>query len=113
MICLRVALCALLPGLFACGTVTSYASGCPGPLSGVLTDRELLHRLDVSSHDAFDWLVITPDLPFSAVADLLSMPLAMALEHPPAAPISPGCYWATEGRDPVDLSDGDGGGGST
>jgi len=107
MVCLRVALAVVASAFFACGTVTSYASGCPGPLSGVLTDTELLRRLDATGNQTFDWLVITPDLPLSALADLLSMPIAMALEHPPPAPVSPGCYWATEGRDPVELGDAD------
>lgn len=90
----------LLAGLAlgGCGTINSYASGCPAPWSGVRTDREYLRDLEPLPGGAVGWLMVTGDLPLSAIADTLTLPLGAWVEHPPPTPVSPGCRWAIPHR---------------
>ena len=88
---------ALLP-LCACGTINSYASGCPAAYSGVRTDHEYLGELDSLVADGLEWLRIAADLPLSAVADTLTLPIGVWAQQPPPTPVSPGCHWAIPRR---------------
>jgi uncharacterized protein YceK len=91
------ALLALL-ALAGCGTLNSYASGCPAPFSGVRTDNEYLGDLGSFSEDGFDWVTTLGDMPLSAVLDLVTLPIGIVAEHPPPEPVSPGCRWAIRER---------------
>ena len=82
----------------ACGTINSYASGCPAPFSGVRTDHEYLSQLDSFLGDGLEWLRLGADLPLSAVADALTLPVGFWAERPPPQPVSPGCLWAVPRR---------------
>jgi uncharacterized protein YceK len=88
---------ALLP-LCACGTINSYAGGCPAPFSGVRTDHEYLSQLDTFLEDGLEWLRLGADLPLSAVADTLTLPVGVWAQQPPPQPVSPGCLWAVPRR---------------
>jgi uncharacterized protein YceK len=81
-------------GLAGCGTINSYASGCPAPYSGVRVDDEYLDDLGSFGEDGFDWVTISLDLPLSAILDTLTLPIALSFEQAPPAPVSPGCGWA-------------------
>lgn len=84
--------------LSACGTINSYASGCPAPFSGVRTDREYLLDLEGFGEDALRWVMVGADLPLSAVVDLATLPIGALAESPPPVPVSPGCRWAIPRR---------------
>ncbi len=96
---------ALLPG---CGTISSYASGCGGPYSGVRQDGDLLgtygaeilaareFRFGVDGWFANTWdtVLVVLDLPLSAVADTLSAPVTLALGQRAPEPVGLGCRFA-------------------
>jgi uncharacterized protein YceK len=90
-------LLAVLP-LAACGTINSWAGGCPAPFSGVRTDRQYLRDLGSFRENTVDWVRIPADLPLSAITDTVTLPLAWWFEHPPPTPVSPGCRWAIPRR---------------
>ena len=92
---LLIPLC-LVPG---CGTIDSYASGCPGVYSGVHFDRDLLSeywsafvtRAPEGRLGTFDAWAVSLDLPISAVADTITLPLGWALRSDPYPPGHMGC----------------------
>ncbi len=86
------------PLLAGCGTINSYASGCPAPFSGVRTDREYLRSVQSFRSDALRWVMLTGDLPLSALLDALTLPIGAWAEQPPPSPVSPGCLWAIPRR---------------
>ena len=97
----RRAALAVLPialGLAGCGTVNSYADGCPAPFSGVRTDREYLRDVRTFDGGALRWVMVTGDLPLSALADTLTLPIGAWARQAPPAPVSPGCRWAIPHR---------------
>lgn len=84
----------------ACGTISSYASGCPGVYSGTHYDRDLLrvYRSDVAAgaagirlRDAWDPWAVALDLPISAVVDTLTLPVGWALRAQPRPAGHMGC----------------------
>jgi uncharacterized protein YceK len=85
-------------GLAGCGTINSYANGCPAPYSGVSTDRAYLRTVSSFGSDALRWAMLTSDLPLSLVVDTVTLPIAIWAERPPPAPVSPGCLWAISPR---------------
>ena len=107
--CTAVAALALLPG---CGTINSWASGCPGLYSGVRQDADLLGAYGESMRserevpvgfdgwlsDAWDAVVVALDLPFSAVADSATAPLAAAVGPATPDPVGLGCRGSASGR---------------
>src|SRR3990172_6283655 len=90
-----MALCAGLVLLSGCGTISSGASGCSGPYSGVHFDGDLLGAygtevlaarevplgVDGWLSDAWDSARGALDGPLSAAADTLSAPIPTALRH--------------------------------
>ena len=83
-----------------CGTINSYASGCPGVYSGVHYDRDLLkvYRSDLATagsegrlRNAFDPWAVALDLPISALADAVTLPLGWALRSHPVPAGHMGC----------------------
>lgn len=85
---LLAALAALSMG---CGTISSYANGCPGVFSGVRTDVEYLGGYD-SFSDAFDLATVSVDIPLSAAADTVTLPVAALVNSTPDQAY--GCGWA-------------------
>ena len=89
----------LLIGLSGCGTITSWASGCPGPYSGVRTDTRLIAHavgptepspgpqvslgLDGPLGDAWDVPFLALDVPLAAAADTVTLPLGWTLRREP------------------------------
>ena len=90
-----IAAAALLTG---CGTINSYANGCPAPYSGVRTDHEYLSDVGPFPGDGLRWLMVTGDLPLSAVVDTLTLPIGAWARRPPPTPVVPGCHWAIPQR---------------
>ncbi len=100
---------ALLPG---CGTISSGASGCGGPWSGVRHDVDLLGSYGSESlaarevplgvdgwlADAWDSVAVALDLPLSALVDTLGTPLSTSLGQSTPDPVGLGCAWAAPGR---------------
>lgn len=86
-----VAAALLLP---ACGTINSWAGGCRAPYSGIRTDVQYIRDFGSFGEDFVGWLTIPPDMPLSAIADTLTLPVAWGFEQPPPTPVSPGCRWA-------------------
>jgi uncharacterized protein YceK len=76
------------------GTVSSYASQCPGPYSGVRSDVEILESLGSFWKDGFDWVTLALDLPLSAAADTLTAPLGYAAYDGAPKPPGLGCGWS-------------------
>jgi uncharacterized protein YceK len=107
-----MSLFAALALLSGCGTVSSGASGCGGPWSGVLSDGDLLRSYAKKSlaerevplgvdgwlGDAWDTVAVALDLPFSALADTLSTPISRSLGQRVPEPVGLGCAWAAPGR---------------
>ena len=91
---LWVAFPLLLAVTTGCGTVSSYASRCPGPYSGVRSDLEILESLGSFWKDGFDWVTLSLDVPMSAVADTLTAPIGYAAYDGAAIPPGLGCDWA-------------------
>ena len=91
-----------------CGTIHSYAGGCPGIYSGVRSDLDLIGSylgddaypspvplgLDAPTADAWDTLFVAIDVPGSAALDTLGLPLAWALGARTPVPIGLGCGWS-------------------
>ena len=90
-----VASALLLPG---CGTINSWASGCPAPSSGIRTGGEYIRDLGSFCEDPAGWVMLPADMPLSAIADTLTLPIAWWFEQPPPTPVSPGCRWAIPRR---------------
>jgi uncharacterized protein YceK len=99
----------LLVGLPGCGTVTSWASGCPGPYSGVRSDREMIAALftkerapgpevplglDAPLADAWDLPFLVLDVPLAGAMDTATLPLGLALKGARPVPAGPGCAWS-------------------
>ena len=82
---------ALLTG---CGTINSFANGCGGVYSGFYTDFEYLDSYD-EFHDGWDFAVVGLDIPLSALADTVALPVTAFLE--PSANQATGCNWASPG----------------
>jgi len=96
---------ALLSG---CGTISSGASGCVGPWSGVRYDRALLAGYEKDDivppevplgvdgwlGDAWDSVMVALDMPLSAVTDTMSAPLTLALGQRQPEPEALGCAFA-------------------
>jgi uncharacterized protein YceK len=100
-------LLSVLPG---CGTINSYASGCPGVYSGVAQDRDLLreHRSNLAAREppgrlavAWDTAAVAIDVPLSATLDTLGLPLAWAVG--PRSPRPAGHLGCRSGGDVVDV----------
>ena len=103
-----MALCAGLVLLSGCGTLSSAASGCGGPYSGVHFDGDLLGAygtevlaarevplgVDGWLSDAWDSALVALDVPLSAVADTLSAPVTYTLGQSTPEPVGLGCRWA-------------------
>jgi uncharacterized protein YceK len=101
-------LCAGLALLTGCGTVSSYASGCGGPYSGLRHDGDLLGTYGAEMWaarefrfgadgwiaDTWDSLVVALDLPFSAVADTLVAPIGLVRGQRIPEPVGLGCRFA-------------------
>jgi uncharacterized protein YceK len=87
---------ALLTGaaMLGCGTVNSYSSGCPAIFSGVRTDRTYLQDDERPASDFTSLLLVGGDLPLSALADLVTLPIGAWAAQAPPEPVSPGCRWA-------------------
>jgi uncharacterized protein YceK len=86
--------------LLGCGTINSYASGCPGIYSGVHYDRDLLsvYRNDLATgapearlRNVWDPWVVSLDLPLSAMADVVTLPMGWALRSHPTPAGHMGC----------------------
>ncbi len=84
-------LMAMVLPLGGCQTLRSYTSGCPGVYSGVRYFRDQYVWLPLDGKIFF-----TFDLPLSAVADTLALPVTSFLEPPPptARGLPRGCRWA-------------------
>jgi uncharacterized protein YceK len=96
---------ALLSG---CGTINSYASGCPGIYSGVRQDQDLLGAysdrllikrevpIDVDGwlSDAWDSIFVALDMPLSALVDSVSAPATLAIGRTAPDPMGLGCRWS-------------------
>jgi uncharacterized protein YceK len=105
--------------LSGCGTINSYASGCPGAYSGVYQDLDLIqsYRSDATvAHevplgvdgelgDVWDTVFVAFDVPLAAIADTLALPVTYSMT--PGVPYPPalGCGWATAAPT-VEESDG-------
>jgi uncharacterized protein YceK len=101
---------ALLSG---CGTISSYASGCGGPFSGVRQDGDLLgtygteilaareFRVGADGWLANTWnsVFVALDLPLSAIADSVSAPVSFALGQRSPEPVGLGCRFAAPHSD--------------
>lgn len=85
------ALLALALPLAGCQTVRSFTSGCPGVYSGVRYFGDQYSWLPVDGKIFF-----TLDLPFSAVADTLVLPVTAFVEPPEPSlrGLPRGCRWA-------------------
>ena len=102
-----MALCAGLALLSGCGTISSGASGCGGPYSGVRFDADLLRAyqapelaaevvppgVDGWLADAWDSVVVALDFPLSALGDTLGSPITYALGQHTPEPVGLGCRW--------------------
>ncbi|MEN8181347.1 MAG: hypothetical protein ABFS46_02300 [Myxococcota bacterium] len=89
----------LVPG---CGTISSYASDCPGVYSGFHYDRDLLREYssDLATwlpegrlRNAWDPWAIALDLPISALADTVTVPLGWVVRPDPDPLAHMGCRW--------------------
>lgn len=85
-------LLACLVALPGCQTLRSWEAGCPGIYSG------LRYYKDQVSWLPFDGKIFfTVDVPFSAVADTLLLPVSWIPEpEPPLGGFAYGCRWAKE-----------------
>lgn len=99
--------------LTGCGTINSYANGCPGAYSGVRQDLDLIASyrsgsgaedgvplgIDGPLGDAWDQVFAAFDVPLAAIADTLALPATYSMA--PRAPVPPslGCGWATASQD--------------
>jgi uncharacterized protein YceK len=95
--------------LSGCGTINSYASGCPGVYAGVRQDLDLIRSygsdtasdgevpigLDGTLGNVWDTVFIAFDVPLAAVADTLALPLTYRMEPRVPYPTSLGCGWVT------------------
>ncbi|MEN8184833.1 MAG: YceK/YidQ family lipoprotein [Myxococcota bacterium] len=95
----------LLPG---CGSINSYASGCPGPYSGVRQDLELLESyrgdaalqpavpvgFDGTLGSAWDAAFVALDVPLAALLDTLALPVTAPTGTRAPLPAGLGCGWA-------------------
>jgi uncharacterized protein YceK len=100
---------AALLGLSGCGTINSYASGCPGAYSGVYQDLDLIRSyrsganvapevpigVDGTLGDAWDTLFVAFDVPLAAVVDTLALPATYSMAPRVPYPQALGCGWAT------------------
>jgi uncharacterized protein YceK len=96
-----------LPGV-GCGTIHSYAGGCPGIYSGVRSDVDLIQSyvspdpvpsriplgIDAPLANAWDTVFVALDVPASAALDTLGLPLAWALGPREPIPQGLGCGWS-------------------
>jgi len=103
-----MALCAGLALLSGCGTLSSAASGCGGPYSGVRFDADLLRAyrargiaareippgVDGWLANAWDSVLVAFDVPLSALADTLGSPVTYAQGQRTPEPVGLGCRWA-------------------
>ena len=101
---------ALLSG---CGTISSYASGCGGPYSGIRQDGDLLgtygaeilaareFRVGADGWLANGWntVFVALDLPLSAIADTVAAPVALAFGQGAPEPVGLGCRFAAPHSD--------------
>jgi uncharacterized protein YceK len=80
----------MLTSVMGCQTSRSWDSGCPGLYSGVRYFGDQQNSLPVDGK-----LFFLFDLPLSAVADTLLIPVALLVdpEKPPGGWM-PGCRWA-------------------
>ncbi len=95
--------------LSGCGTINSYASGCPGAYAGVRQDLDLIRSygsgaasdgevpvgLDGTLGNVWDTVFVAFDLPLAAVADTLALPVTYRMEPRVPYPMALGCGWAT------------------
>jgi uncharacterized protein YceK len=96
--------------LSGCGTINSYASGCPGVYSGVRQDLDLIQGyqsagvavdpevplgLDGTLGNAWDTVFVAFDVPLAAIADTLALPVTYSIEPRAPYPQALGCGWAT------------------
>ena len=106
--------------LAGCGTINSYASGCPGTYSGVRQDLGLMRSygssaaphsevpigIDGTLGDAWDTAFVAFDIPLAAVADTLALPVTYSMTPRVPYPQALGCGWATAAPT---VEEGDGG----
>lgn len=86
----RVALALVAALALGCQTTRSFGQGCPGFYSGVRYYASQLNAVPADGKIFF-----TLDLPFSAVADTLLLPVSWMLEPvEPRGGFPPGCRWA-------------------
>lgn len=81
--------------LSGCGTINSYANGCGGVYSGILTDVEYLDSYR-GFHDSWDYSNVGLDVPLSAITDTVALPVTAFLD--PSANKTFGCNWAGPAR---------------
>lgn len=88
-----------------CGTVNSFANGCPGTYAGVRQDLALLEAygqpdavapevplgVDGSLGDLWDRVFVSFDVPLSALADSLALPYTATANPAQAFPTALGC----------------------
>ncbi len=103
----------LLIWLAGCGTVNSFASGCPGSYGGVRQDLSLLASygqpdevapevplgVDGQLGDLWDRVFVAVDVPLSALTDTLALPYTSLREPSHAEPVALGCGWVVAERD--------------
>ena len=76
--------------LLGCQTLRSWQHGCPGVYSGVKFYADWIDWLPADGK-----VVFTLDLPFSAIADTLSLPVTFfASPERPVQGFVRGCKWA-------------------
>ena len=76
--------------MFGCQTDRSWEQGCPGVYSGIRYYRDQVGGLPVDGKIFF-----TLDLPLTAVADTLVLPVSVFMEPKrPRHGFAPGCTWA-------------------
>jgi uncharacterized protein YceK len=76
--------------VLGCQTSRSWEKGCPGVYSGVRYYRDQVGELPVDGKIFF-----TLDLPVTAVADTILLPVSVFMKpKPPKSGFAPGCTWA-------------------
>ena len=79
-----------LISLLGCQTGRSWEQGCPGVYSGVRYYGDQVGRLPVDGK-----LFFTLDLPLTAVADTIVLPVSVFMKPKrPRYGFAPGCTWA-------------------
>ena len=76
--------------MLGCQTIRSWEQGCPGVYSGIRYYGDQVGGLPVDGKIFF-----TLDLPLTAVADTILLPVSVLMKaKPPKSGFAPGCTWA-------------------